>query len=137
MIIYIDENISPYLARGFNIIQAPLNHKLREPIEIISVKDEFTQGIQDEKWIPLAGAKGSCIITQDYNIHRIRQQQALCVKYQLGMFYFRPPSKNGFLYWDMPALMVKHWPQIIKLAVFEVRPFAFKVTSRGEIENLN
>lgn len=136
MIIYIDENMSPYLARGFNILQAPLNLKLKEPIDVRSIKDDYGQGAQDEEWIPLAGEKGACIITQDYNIKRIKHQQALCEEYKLGMFYFRSPSKNGFSYWDMLVLLIKHWQNINKIAITEKRPFAYKVSSRGDLEEL-
>lgn len=136
MIIYIDENMSPYLARGFNILQAPLNVKLRESIDVRSIKEDFGQGALDEYWIPLAGEKGACVITQDYNINRIKHQQALCHQFNLGMFYFRPPSKNGFNYWDMLILMVKHWRQINKIAITQKRPFAYKVTAKGNLEEL-
>jgi len=136
MIIYIDENMSPYLARGFNILQAPLNVKLRESIDVRSIKDDFGQGALDEDWIPLAGEKGACVITQDYNIKRIKHQQTLCEQFNLGMFYFRPPSKNGFNYWEMLTLMVKHWLQINKIAITQKRPFAYKVTAKGSLEEL-
>lgn len=136
MIIYVDENMSPYLARGFHILQTPENIKLIEPVEVRSIKDDFGIGARDEDWIPVAGEKKSCVITQDFNIHRIAHQKILCEKYNLGMFYFRPPSKNGFKYWDMLKLMVKLWPQITRIATRQERPFAFKVSSRSEIEAL-
>ena len=84
MIIYIDENMSPYLAKGFNILQTPLNLKLKENIDVRSVKQDFGQGANDEDWIPEAGSKGSCIITQDYNIKRIKHQRVLCEKYHIN-----------------------------------------------------
>ncbi len=136
MIIYVDENMSPYLARGFDILQKPENIKLRESIEIRSIQDSFGRGTAGEDWIPLAGETGSCIITQDYNTRRIKHQRALCNQFKLGMFYFRPPSKTGFRYWDMVGLMVKHWPDISKIALTEKRPFAYKVSSRGKIEEI-
>ena len=52
------------------------------------------------------------------------------------MFYFRPPSKNGFNYWEMLTLMVKHWLQINKIAITQRRPFAYKVTAKGNLEEL-
>lgn len=136
MIIYVDENMSPYLAQGFDILQRPESTKLRDPIEVKSIKDVFGEGALDEDWIPLAGAQNSCIITQDYSIQRITHQRALCEKYGLGMFYFRPPSKNGFLYWDMLNMMVKHWPDIIKISQKKTRPFAYKASSKGKLEPL-
>lgn len=48
MIIYVDENMSPYLARGFDTLQQPLNQKQREQIQVRSVKDAFGQGAADE-----------------------------------------------------------------------------------------
>ena len=136
MIIYIDENMSPYLARGFNILQTPENVKLGTEIEVKSIKDAFGQGTKDEDWIPIAGESNSCIITQDYSIKRIKHQQKLCEQYNLGMFYFRPPSKSGFTYWEMLRLMVKHWPSISKISIDKDRPFTYKVTSRGNLEQM-
>ena len=140
MIIYIDENLAPVLAEGFNILQAPENIRLRlkDPIEVRSIKREFGEGAQDEDWIPIAGKKGACVITQDYNINRIKHQKALCEKYNLGMFYFRPPSKNGFSYWDMLKLLVKHWPEITKVVSKKKRPFSYKITARSSnLENMD
>lgn len=93
MTIYIDENMSPFLAKGFQILQAPENIKLKQPIHVESIIDRFGRGAKDEEWIPKAGQTAACIITQDYNIHRIKHQNELCKQYQLGMFYFKPPSK--------------------------------------------
>ncbi|MFW6046851.1 MAG: hypothetical protein ACOCP4_03565 [Candidatus Woesearchaeota archaeon] len=136
MIIYIDENMSPILARGFNLLQSPLNKRNKLDIEVRSIKDEFREGVPDEEWIPDAGKQQACIITQDYNIKRMKHQKALCEKYNLGMFYFRPPSKKGFTYWDMVTLIVKHWQKIAKKASKEKKPFAYKITSRGEMQEL-
>lgn len=136
MIIYIDENMSPYLARGFDILQYPLNLKSKEQIYVRSIKDDFGQGAQDEEWIPLAGEKGACIITQDYNIKRIRHQHRLCQEYKLGMIYFKPPSKNGFSYWDTLVLLVKLWHTIKKISITEERPFAYSVSPRGKLEQI-
>ena len=61
MIIYVDENISPYLSRGFNILQTPENVKISDPIEVRSIKDEFGTGAKDEEWIPIAGERNSCV----------------------------------------------------------------------------
>lgn len=136
MIIYIDENMSPYLAKGFQILQAPENIKLKQSINVESIRDKFGRGAKDEYWIPQAGQTAACIITQDYNIHRIKHQNELCKKYKLGMFYFKPPSKNGISYWDMLTLMVKHWKEITRIATMEKRPFAYEITPRGGIKRL-
>ncbi len=137
MTIYIDENIPPYLAKGFQILQEPENIKLKQPIYVESIKDKFGRGAKDEEWIPLAGQTDACVITQDYNIHRIKSQHELCKQYGLGMFYFKPQSKNGIQYWDMLGLMVKHWKEISRIAIIEKRPFAYEITPRGGVKRLN
>jgi hypothetical protein len=137
MIIYVDENMSPYLAKGLNLLQLPENKKLKDPIEIRTINDDFGKSAQDEDWIPEAGKKGACIITQDYNIKRIRHQQELCNKFNLGMFYFKPPSKKGYSYWDIVKLLIKTWQEISKIASTEIKPFAYKISAKGKIEKIN
>lgn len=137
MTFYIDENISSALAEAFNILQRELNDRSRYgSITITSVIVEFGAGTADEMWIPLAGQSDACIITQDYNIHRIADQRRLCEENELGMFYLRPPSKTGYKYWDMVKVMVTHWEQMNKIALRENRPFAYKITSKGKMEAL-
>ena len=133
MIIYIDENMPAVLAEGFDLLQGPENVRwqLKKPIRVKSIKRVFGQGAKDEEWIPSIGNEGGCIITQDYNINRIKHQRVLCEQYKLGMIYFRPPSKNGFTYWEMLQLLVKHWQQIIKIATKEKRPFAYRISARS------
>lgn len=65
MIIYIDENMSPFLAKGFQVLQAPENIKLKQSINVESIKEKFGRGVKDEDWIPLAGQTAACIITQE------------------------------------------------------------------------
>lgn len=137
MIIYVDENLAPLLAKGFDLLQGPLNHDLEDPIEVKSIGEAFGRGTKDEEWIPKVSKDKDCVLTQDTNINRIKHQRELCEKQGLGMIYFKPPSKTGFKYWEMVQLMVKHWPEIIKKANKEKRPFSFKVTQRSsKLEDL-
>ena len=131
MIIYIDENIPHQLAQAFDLLQQALNVRNKTKIEVRSIVDDFGRGAKDEDWIPEAGKKGACVITQDYNINRIRHQRELCVQYKLGMIYFKPPSKNGFNFWDFVKLMTKHWEEIVKVAHKKERPFSYKATARS------
>ncbi|MBI5914837.1 MAG: hypothetical protein HY842_05630 [Bacteroidetes bacterium] len=136
MKVYIDENLPPQLARGLHILQQPLNQREREPIEVKSIKDEFGQGTQDEDWIPKAGKENAIIITQDYRIQRDKNQFALYQEHGLGVFFFKPPSKNGFTYWQMVEQVVKRWEELKKLASKEKRPFAFRCSSRADFEKI-
>jgi len=53
MIIYVDENISPYLSRGFNILQTPENIKISDPIEVRSIVSirRTTGLLQSDPWL--------------------------------------------------------------------------------------
>lgn len=136
MIIYIDENMPPTLAEGLNILQGPENNRSGIDIEVKSIKITFGKGIKDEDWIPLAGKEEACIITQDYNIQRTRHQKALCEENKLGLFFFRPPSKTGFTYWQMVELCIEKWPQILKIASKEEKPFAYRCSARKPLEKI-
>lgn len=136
MNIYIDENFPPKLAQGLNILQQLINNKYKEPISVLSNKTFFGEGALDEDWIPLVGEEQGCAITQDIRIQHTRHLKALCDQYKLGMFFFKPPSKTGFHNWDIVKLIIKHWEEIIKLAFETKRPFAYRISSRGEIKEL-
>ncbi len=134
MTIYVDENMPPVFAEGFQKLQAPLFYKLKLPqvIEVKSIEVEFGRGVADEEWIPLLEGKKACVITQDYNIHRIRSQRVLCEQYELGMIYLRPPSKSGFGYWELVAKLVQHWEEILRVASHETRPFAYQIRPKAK-----
>ncbi len=137
MIVYIDENLPPHLAKGLNILQAPLN--LKEPIsfEIKSIGDAFGIGAKDEEWIPKAGKSPSIIITQDLRIQSSRHQRDLYQKHGLGIFFFKPPSKNGFSYWEMVQQVISRWARIKQLTRKNEFPFAFRCTSKKDFEPLD
>lgn len=140
MKLYLDENISPYLARGLNKIQTPENSKVQKAkkIEVASIKDDFGEGEKDEVWIPKVGKEEGVVITQDINIKRTKHQNELCKKYGLGMIYLKPPKKGGFSHFEFFQLLAKHWPQLVKVVRTKRRPFAFRITSRsGKLEELD
>jgi hypothetical protein len=132
MTIYVDENMPDQLARGFDVIQQPLNDKERVDIKVISLKEVYGAGADDEDWIPQLAGQNACVITQDYNIHRIRNQRILCQQHGVGMFYFRPPSKSGFSYMDFFQIIARHWHEIIAKAARQKRPFGFKVLPKSK-----
>lgn len=127
MKIYIDENISPYLAHGLNILEKPF----KKGVEVLSIKEEFHIGVQDEEWIPKVGAEKGIVITQDYNIQRTRLQKELYLQQGVGIFFFAS-SKTGLSYWDMVLQIIKRWSRLKKLASKTKLPFAFRCTARSK-----
>jgi hypothetical protein len=137
MKIYVDENISPYLAKGFHELQIPNNKKNGHSFEVLSIKEVFGQGVADEVWIPVVGPDKAVIITQDINIQRTRHQRELCEKHGLGMIFIAAPSKKGFSYWEMVKLLVKKWEEITHIAHKEKLPFAYRCTAKGDLVPLS
>lgn len=136
MKIYIDENMPPQLARALNILQEVTNRREGTNHEVLSVVDVFGTGVKDEDWIPKAGGEKAAIITQDYHIQTTRHQRDLCNQYGLGMFYIRPPSRNGFTFGDMTKLLVKRWDEILKILKKDNPPFSYRCTSKAGFKKL-
>src|SRR5690606_13458148 len=123
MIVYIDENFPPQLARGLDVLQKPLNDG-SFVLEVRSIKDVWP-GARDEDWIPEAGQEEAIVITQDLRIQTTRHQRDLYRQYGLGIFFFKPPSKCGFNYWEMVTQIIIRWEEITKAIQKNKRPFAF------------
>jgi hypothetical protein len=125
MKIYFDENLPPKIARGLNIL------KYRDDIEVLNIVDEFGRGSADEEWIPRVGMEGGVVVTQDRNIHRIRQQRELYKECNLGIFLIKPPSKTGYKYWELVRFIIDRWDMITEMTGRTKRPFGFILKARS------
>jgi hypothetical protein len=122
--VLIDENLPEYFAEGLNHIQHPLaNH-----IEITSIAREFNKGIKDEEWIANWGLQSGIFISQDIKIISSRNQALLLQTHKMGAFFLKPPK--GSHYWEKVELIVKHWPQIVKLVKTNAVPYIYFITPR-------
>jgi hypothetical protein len=127
MRLYVDENITPNIAQALAILQNP---RVQENIEVFTIRDEFGPGTPDEVWIPKVATKDGIVITQDLNIHRVRQQRELYRQHGLGVVFFKPPKK-GYQYWDLVEFYIKRW-KVVKEEVKKLnKPFALVVTPKS------
>ncbi len=125
MKIYFDENFPPNIAKAINILEK------NKDIDVLNITDEFGHGIADDDWIPVVGSKGGIVVTQDHNIHRMRQQRELYREHNLGLVVIKPPSKTGYKYWEQVRLIIKEWEKIIKTASRSKRPFGYILKARS------
>jgi hypothetical protein len=125
--VYIDENMSPYLADGLDILEKPN----KDGIEVLSIKKVFGEGAKDNDWIPKVGKEGGIVITQDLNIHRTRTLKQLYNDSGIGVFFFVPPSKVGYKYWDLVEQIIKRWLAMKSHSKKDKKPFAYRCTSRS------
>lgn len=68
MEIYIDENLSGYVADALN----SLNKGYFRDVIVYSTKIKLGKGVADEIIIPSIGKSNGILITKDLNIHRTR-----------------------------------------------------------------
>jgi hypothetical protein len=95
MKIYLDENLSKYVAEALNLIsKGYFDH-----IKVVSTIEDFGRGVPDETLIPNIGNEGSILITKDFNIKKTQLQFELCQKHGIGIFFITLP-KNHDKHWD-------------------------------------
>ena len=128
--IFIDENLPKQLAIGLNALQRPQNIKDGFEIEVLSIAEVFGVGEQDEDWIPKVGAINGIVITQDFRIQSQRHQRELYMANNVGILFLNPPSKGGYLYWEMVKKLIVEWEDIKKIVNRNSTPFAFRCTSK-------
>lgn len=137
MIIYFDENMPPHLAKGFQIIQAPEGLKSNLDIEIKFLPEVFNYGSKDVEWIPKIGKEGSCVVTQDINISRRKNELDLYKKHKVGIFFLRGPSKKrGLSIWEMAQALSKNWAEICEISIKEKRPFGYMFGLTGKMKKV-
>jgi hypothetical protein len=120
--VLVDENLSEHLADGLNAIQRPMDNG----VEVVSMKNTFGKGTKDEDWIPKWGKKDGIFLTEDLNISRTRHLSELLKQKDFGAFFLKVPNKTA--YWDRVKILVKHWPDIIKIITTKNKPFAYLIT---------
>jgi hypothetical protein len=120
--VLIDENLSESPAKGLDMLQQPLHNG----IKVTSIAAEFHRGIKDEDWIPVWGARSGVFITQDLRIRTTRQQATLLVNHKLGAFFLKTPK--GYKYWDKMLIILKHWPEIVKIIQTKKPPYVYIIT---------
>jgi hypothetical protein len=122
--VLVDENLSEYFAEGLNQLQYPLDNN----IEVTSIAKEFKKGIKDEDWIPKWGKVSGIFLTQDIRISTTKQQAALLEEHNIGAFFLKVP--NGYRYWQRVEMVIKHWPDIVKLINSNKVPYVYFITPR-------
>lgn len=131
MNIYIDENLSEFVAEALN----SLNKGYFEEYTVISTIEKFGRGAKDEDIIPEIGKENGVLITRDHRI-RTSAQYELCKKHNLSMFFLKLPAKNC-KHWEIVKLLINNWEKIIETIKTKHHPFAYYVKVRGGLEKLS
>jgi len=129
--IYLDENLSEYVADGLNF----LNKGYFKDVQVYSTKVKFGKGVRDEVIIPAIGNSDGIMITKDLNIHRTRLQYQLCEQYKIAIFFLKMPK--GFdKHWEIVKLLVNKWEEILDKVAKDKRPFGYEIPVNGKMRKL-
>ncbi len=134
MTVYIDDNMPPYLAHAFQILQAPQNLKHgRKKIDVKHLRDVFGAGAKDLQWIPAIANNRAFVITQDIHISRRKDEIAAYQSNGIGMFFIRGRnSKDTLSAFEMVQILAKQWEPMVAIMLKNKGAFAYKVQLAGK-----
>ena len=131
MEIYLDENLSEYVADALNA----LNKGYFTDVLVFSTKLKFGKGVSDESIIPPIGKSNGVLITRDINIHKTNLQYQHCQQFKLGIFFLKLP-KGSDKHWEIVKLLLNNWQEIVEKARNERKPFGYEIGLRGRMRKL-
>ncbi|HEX8244414.1 MAG TPA: DUF5615 family PIN-like protein [Longimicrobium sp.] len=114
-----DANLPPGLAEALRVLGEPAEH----------VNQIFAPGTPDETWIRHAGERGWCIVSRDVNITRKPHELNALREFQVGAFFLLPGKRSPRLCQTIQTV-VRHWPELKRIAAAEPRPFQYQIGER-------
>lgn len=132
MIIYIDENLSPHLARALDILEQR-EHSSRRCV-VKCIQDEFQKGYKDTQLIPIIGSQKAIWITQDKHILKRPAELELILKFEVGLFILTP-YWSKVRHWEKVVMIITQW-QLIKELAKEKKPFAFRIDGNSKFDKV-
>ncbi len=114
-----DANLPPGLAEALRVLGEPAEH----------VNQIFAPGTPDETWIRHAGERGWCIVSRDVNITRKPHELAALREFEVGAFFLLPGKRSPRLCQTIQTV-IRHWPELKRIAAAEPRPFQYQIGER-------
>lgn len=94
------------------------------------VNQIFAPGTPDETWIRYAGERNWCIVSRDVNIRRRHHALAALREFAVGAFFLLPGRRSPD-FCKIVQTVIRHWPEMKRLARTESRPFQYEIRDRG------
>ena len=116
---FIDNNLSPGLARGMKAFGE----------DVIHITEIFPDDADDTDYLPRVGSEGWFLVTRDLRI-RYRPAEKMALK-QHGVGAFFMSGKN-LQRCQLIQQLVRNWPRMKELANKTNVPFAFHVPPTGK-----
>lgn len=120
-----DANLPPALPEALRVLGEPAEH----------VSEIFAPATPDETWIRYAGERNWCIVSRDMNITRKPHERAALHEFSVGAFFLLPGRRPPRLC-QVIQTVIRHWPELKRVASTECRPFQFEIRERGGVSRL-
>lgn len=132
MRIFLDENLSEYVAESLNL----LCRGYFPNIEVVSTKFVPELGIEakDEVIIPFVGKERGVLVSRDRGVARTQVHYELCRQCNTLVVFIKLP-KGSDRHWNMVTLLIKHWEEIIQI-ITSKRPKSMRLRPVQGIEFL-
>lgn len=114
-----DANLPRGLVEALRAVGEPAEH----------VNEIFAPATPDETWIRYAGERGWCVVSRDVNITRKPQELAALREAEVGAFFLLP-GKRSPQRCQIVQTVIRHWPEMKRLAKSESRPFQLEIGER-------
>lgn len=121
MRVFLDNNLSPYLARALNALLEP------EGDQVVHLTDLFAPDIPDHEWITALSAAGEWVVVSgDIRIFRNRPEREAWRRSRLVVFFLAPQwsrARNIEKAWRL----LRWWLRIREQAALMAPPAAFEL----------
>ena len=115
---FVDNNLSPKLARGMAAFGEDVTH----------LQDHYPADAKDTDWLPRIGRDEWILLTRDDRV-RFRPAELGAIKqHRVGAFFLGGKDRSR---WDLIQQVVRNWRRMNELSEKTVRPFAFRVPPQG------
>ena len=125
MILFFDRNIGKGIPEALRLLELP--------VKIEAHHDHFDQAEKDDVWLSVVGRQGWIVISQDYKFHEIQSELEAFRQHEVGCFYVWGAEAAK---WDTMRTFAKAYDKIVQEAARAIRPFAFKVEKRGNLNEI-
>ena len=129
--IYLDENLSEYVADALN----SLNKGYFKDVIVYSTKLKLGKGEPDEVIIPFIGNTNGILVTKDLNIHKTKLQYQLCKEFKIGIFFLKM-QRGMDRHWEIVRLLINSWEEILDKIRRDKRPFGYEIPVRGKMKKI-
>lgn len=115
---FIDNNLSPLLARG-----------MREfGDDVVHLQEKFAADADDEAWLPYLGQNDFILVTRDEAIRWKPAEIAALRRYKVGVFFLGGKNLERC---TLIQQLVRNWVHMKQIASSERRPFAYRIPPNG------